>query len=62
MSFGAQPDFAHIAAAVPAACPPTAHEFMTRVEVKARWLALILRPAIIRFDNPFAHIIESGRL
>ena len=62
ISRGARFSLAHIAAAVPAAWPATEQEFITRVEVNARWLALMLRPAIIRFENPLAHIIESGRL
>ena len=36
---------------VPTACPSSAQVAITRVELKAIWVALILRPANIRFGT-----------
>ena len=47
------PSRAQRAAAVPAAWPITAQVAMTRVEVKATWLQLAFRPAIIRLAMSF---------
>ena len=41
----------HRAAAVPTAWPMTAQVAMTRVELKATWLQLALRPAMKRLPT-----------
>ena len=53
---------AAIAAAVPAACPATAQLFITRRHENAKCDALILRPAIIKFEKSFEIKMERGIL
>lgn len=50
---GVRPSRSAIAAAVPSACPISAQVAITRVEERAVCVALILRPANIRFSMFF---------